>query len=46
MARLKSKIVISDEAAAILQDGAMVAVLGFFGCVTTDDLILLPLPRF
>src|SRR6478735_2170464 len=46
MGSLKNKIVSADEAAAILQDGDMVAVSGFVGIGTPDELILALARRF
>ncbi|MDP4023854.1 acyl CoA:acetate/3-ketoacid CoA transferase [Methylobacterium sp. NEAU 140] len=46
MSGLKNKIVSADEAAAIVQDGDMVAVSGFVGIGTPDELILALARRF
>ena len=46
MGSLKNKIVSADEALAILQDGDMVAVSGFVGIGTPDELILALARRF
>ncbi|QGY05136.1 acyl CoA:acetate/3-ketoacid CoA transferase [Methylobacterium mesophilicum SR1.6/6] len=46
MGSLKNKIVSADEAVAILQDGDMVAVSGFVGIGTPDELILALARRF
>ena len=46
MSGLKNKIVSADEAVAILQDGDMVAVSGFVGIGTPDELILALARRF
>ena len=43
---LKNKIVTADEAVAIVQDGDMVAVSGFVGIGTPDELILALAKRF
>ena len=46
MSGLKNKIVSADEAAAIIHDGDMVAVSGFVGIGTPDELILALARRF
>lgn len=46
MGSLKNKIVSADEAAAIIHDGDMVAVSGFVGIGTPDELILALARRF
>jgi len=43
---LKNKIVTADQAVAIIQDGDMVAVSGFVGIGTPDELILALARRF
>jgi propionate CoA-transferase len=46
MVSLKNKIVSADEAVAIIHDGDMVAVSGFVGIGTPDELILAIARRF
>ncbi|GJE61850.1 acyl CoA:acetate/3-ketoacid CoA transferase [Methylobacterium trifolii] len=46
MGNLKNKIVSADEAIAIIRDGDMVAVSGFVGIGTPDELILALARRF
>ncbi|MFY9292854.1 MAG: acyl CoA:acetate/3-ketoacid CoA transferase [Methylorubrum rhodinum] len=46
MVSLKNKIVSADEAVAIIHDGDMVAVSGFVGIGTPDELILALARRF
>ncbi|MGX7709162.1 acyl CoA:acetate/3-ketoacid CoA transferase [Methylobacterium sp. Gmos1] len=46
MPGLKNKIVSADEAVAIVQDGDMIAVSGFVGIGTPDELILALARRF
>ena len=46
MGSLKNKIVSADEAVAIIHDGDMVAVSGFVGIGTPDELILALARRF